>query len=803
MGGAVGGPILKGKLFWFGDYQGTSIHNPIPIFSTVPTAAELTGDFSAPGEPTLYDPNTYDVNTNSRQSFASEYGNGNKIPANRIDPISQAFINLYPAPNVPGATGNNFVIVPDQPYLLQQGDFRGDWDPSQKNQGFFRFSNAGLTALNPPRLPGLAYGQHGGYQYEEIMGAALGQTHIFSPTLFNEFRLGFNWYAINQDIPANGLGFPPPSLTIPGVPYKANTAGLTQFSPAGYRGLGMPGYAPTLLSTEERQVTDALNWVHGKHSIVMGFEMRWSEFNIFQVPAPNGSLSFTGAFTQDPSLAAQQLNAGGDGLADALLGLSQNSTYSTQVEVQNRQHIPSAFIQDDWRVTPTFTLNLGLRYDYFQPIFEKHNQQANFDFKTGQLVVAGQSGNNRYLTTPDHLDFAPRIGFAKTIHKNTVVSAGGGIFYSGQEIRTAGGLQLAYNLPFYYQPSFVSDGITPIITVSGGFPPANPNQALDPSVTSLDARLITPSYIEYNMAVQQALPGQMSLEVSYAGSKGTHLQSMWDPNQVTAPGQGDIQSRRPYPNYSGFAGISDRGNSRYYSGQVRLEKQEGQGLYLLSSFTWSKAYDDEPEICCNSPWPQNSWNIPADTGLADFNQTLRWALSYDYLLPFGNGQKLASGVNAFVNQLITGWHFGGIYTLGSGFPFSASVSQDFSNTGSQGTPRADQILPDGNLPRNQRSVNNWFNAAAYTDPALYTFGNSGRNTLIGPDTDDYDMSLRKAFPVRESQNVEFRAEFFNTLNHPNFAQPDGNIDDGPGSTGVVTGTGLDNREIQAALKYNF
>lgn len=799
-GGTIGGPILRNKLFWFGDYQGTSIHNPIPIFSTVPTALEKTGDFT--GGPTLYDPTTQTVQTVNgqqvvtRQSFMSEYGS-NKIPSNMIDPISQAFVNLYPAPNVPGATGNNYYIDPDQPYLLQQGDFRGDYDPSQKDQGFFRFSDAGSTALTPTRLPGLAYGQHGGYYYEDILGGALGETHTFTPNLVNEFRLGFNWYHINQSIPVFGVKYPPADLTIPGVPLEPNTAGLAQFSPAGYRGLGAPGYAPTFLSTEERQVTDALNWVKGKHSIVMGFEMRWSQFNIFQVPDPNGRLSFSGQFTEAGD------GSGGDGLADSLLGLPVNSTYDTQVEVQNRQHIPSAFIQDDWRVTPTLTLNLGVRYDYFQPIYEKHNQQANFNFQTGQLEVAGQNGNNRYLTTPDHFDFSPRLGFAKTIHKNTVVSAGGGIFWSGQEIRTAGGLQLAYNEPFYYQPQFVSDGVTPIITVSGGFPALNPNQAPDPSVTSLDARLITPSYIEYNLSVQQALPGRMSLEVSYAGSKGTHLQSMTDPNQDKTPGPGDVQSRRPYPNFGPFNGISDRGNSRYYSGQVKLEKQEGQGLYFLSSFTWSKAYDDEPEICCSSPWPQNSWNIPADTGLADFNQTLRWVLSYDYLLPFGSGQRYASGVNPIVNQIITGWHFGGIYSLGSGFPFSPTISFDPSNTGTQGSTRPNQILADGNLPRSQRSVNNWFNAAAYADPVNYTFGDAGRNTLIGPDTNDLDFSLRKTFPIRESQNVEFRLEFFNALNHPNFAQPDGNIDDGPGQTGVVTGTGLDNREIQGALKFNF
>src|SRR6185437_2885413 len=215
--------------------------------------------------------------------------------------------------------------------------------------------------------------------------------------------------------------------------------------------------------------------------------------------------------------------------------------------------------------------------------------------------------------------------------------------------------------------------------------------------------------------------------------------------------------------------------------------------------TWSKAYDDQDGY----PIPQNSYDIPAEEGLANFNQTLRWVFSYDYLLPFGKGQRLLAGANSLVNEVIGGWHLGGIYSLGSGFPFAVSIGEDTSNTGSQGDVRPDQILPDGNLPRAQRSINNWFNTAAYALPAQYTFGDAGRNTLIGPDTNDLDFSLMKDFPTFESQRFEFRGEFFNAVNHPQFAQPDPNFSDGPGAFGVITSTGKDNREIQLALKYYF
>jgi hypothetical protein len=790
-GATLGGPIIKDKLFWFGDYQGTSLRDPFTYISTVPTAAERTGDFSGGGYSTIYDPATYNAATGTRTAFA-----GNVIPTGRIDPLAQAFVNLYPMPNASGIR-NNYVITPVEPYLLNQGDFRGDYHQSDVNQYFFRYSISGLTYLQPQRLPGLANGQSGGYGFEDTMGASLGQTHTFSPTTVNEFRAGFNWLWIRRGVPVTGNVAPPADLTVPGVDLRPNTSGLTQFSPSGYRGIGDPGYEPTILTSEERQITDVLNLVRGKQTIAVGGELRWTEYNIFQVPAPNGSFSFSGQFTQNPAD-----GTGGDGLADALLGLPLTSTINTQVEVQNRQFVPSAYIQDDYKYSHSLTLNLGVRYDYFSPIVAKHNQQANFDYETGQLVVAGQDGNSRGLTIPGHLNFSPRVGFAKTFSNNTVVSGAYGIFWSGQEIRTAATLQLTYNLPFYYQPTFTSDGITPILTVSGGFPALNPLDAPDSGVTSVDTRLKTPNYQEWNLSVQQALPAQTVFELSYAGSKGTHLQSLVDRNQDMVPGPGDVQARRPYPDFGPFAAIENRGNSGYNSMQVKIEKRASHGLYFLSSFTWSKAFNDQPEICCNQPWPQNSWNIAADRGLADFNQSLRWVLSYDYLLPFGKGHSLLGG-SRIADLLVGGWHLGGIYSLASGFPFSPQMGYDTSNTGSQGLLRADQILPNGNLPRGQRSPNLWFNTNAYAIPATYTFGDAGRNTLIGPDTNDWDASLRKTFQVRESQNVEFRGEFFNFLNHPSFAQPDAYITDGPGATGVVTAIAGANREVQLALKYNF
>jgi hypothetical protein len=453
-------------------------------------------------------------------------------------------------------------------------------------------------------------------------------------------------------------------------------------------------------------------------------------------------------------------------------------------------------------VNQRLTLNLGLRYDYFSPLVEAHNLQSNFDYGTGQLIVAGQNGASRALVNADRMNLSPRLGFAwtPTASANTVVRGAYGIFYSGQEIRTAAPLQLAYNLPFYYQPFFVSDGITPVITVSQGFPALNPNQAVDPPVTSVDKNLHTPYFQSWNLAIQRSLPASMTAEIAYAGSKGTHLQVVTDQNQDTVPGPGDVQARRPYPQYGPFTAIQNRGNSTYHALQAKIEKRFSHGLSFLSAFTYSKAINDLPEICCAQPFPQNSYDLRAEKGLADFDQRLRWVLSFDYELPFGStGHSIG---NRALGAMFGGWHVGGIYTLASGFPFSPLLGFDPSNTGSQGLVRADRI-GNGNLPRGQRSPDQWFDINAFAMPADYTFGNAGRNSLIGPGQNVFDGSLRKLFKVTESQHVEFRAEFFNAWNHPNFSQPDNYIDDGPGAAGVITSLATPMRQIQFALKYQF
>ena len=792
-GATFGGPIKKNKLFFFGDYQLTDSRTPNVYRSSVPVAGEADGNFSVSGVKTIYDPNTYDAVKNTRLPFP-----GNIIPSSEISPLGRAFAQLYPAPNIPGALKNNFVLEPTSQNRIDQGDGRIDYRLSDANQFFARYTQSGGTSFGAPKMGGMACGcsYSSQYRFNYANGASVGWSHIFTPTTLNEFRVGYNWNFTHVGVPPGGFTAPPSNLAIPGVVNDPAAEGLASMAPSGFSTLGPATFTPTFDSSQERQIRDTLNLVRGRHTIRLGGEFRWTEFNLFQIDAPRGYMTFTGQYTNNPAT-----SSGGNGLADMLVGIPLTAYIDSLVYLGNRQHVPALFVQDDFKLTSHLTLNLGLRYEYVSPPVDVHNHLANFDFATGQLLLAGQNGNSDALTTAQKANFAPRIGFAYSPFGSLVIRGAYGIFYSGQEVRTGDPLQLAYNLPYYYQPTFVGDGQTPVLTLAKGFPPLNPSQAINPGVTSVDTNTKTPYYQEWNFAVQRSLPSHIIVEVAYAGTKGVHLQSLTDQNQVIDPGPGDVQARRPYPFYSGFASIQMRGNSNFHSLQIKVEKHLSRGLYFLSAFTYSRAEDDTVPICCNVPWPDDSYNLQLLKGLADYQQKFRWVTSFDYELPFGKGQPLMNQ-NRVLDLLFGGWHGSGILTVTTGFPFTPQMEADSSNTGTQGFTNPDRI-GNGNLPSSQRSLYQWFDVGAFADAHPYTFGNSGYNVLIGPGLVNLDLGVRKVFSVTERQKVEFRAEFYNALNHPNFGLPNSDIDAGPGAAGAITSLTGTMRTVQLALKYRF
>jgi len=802
-GFTFGGPIKRNKLFFFTDYQGTRIGTSATNISTVPTPAEINGDFSAlyDGTPQtqIYDPaSTTIVNGNVvRTPFPN-----NTIPADRFDTIAHNVVSLYPAPNVPGALANNYIVNAPGFANTDQGDVRIDYSITQKQQLFGRFSISHVGAFQAPPLPGLADGSDlGGNSYNDTYGFAIGHTWAIRPNMVNDLRVGTARSHYANGVAAYGLHYPPAGLAVPGVPNDPEFNGVTLFQVGGsFSSVGYSGFAPTVSTSQEIQYGDTLSIVHGRHSLKVGAQFRRSYFDLLQLSSPRGRFVFSGQFTSDGAN-----DGSGSPLADTLLGIPIDSNITLGGTFHNRQNTYGGFAQDDIKVNSKLTLNLGLRYDYTTPIYDAKDQMANLDFATGKLVLAGKNGASRGLVKTDKADFAPRFGFAWQVLPHTVVRSGYGRFFSYQETRTGDPFQLYYNLPFVAEASFTSDGVTPILTVSGGFPNIDPNSLTGASVTTsaegADTHLHAPVIDEWNLNIQQELPGAMLLEVAYVGSKGTHLQSMLDLNQVKVPGPGDIQSRRPYPQLGGFNNIVDRGNSNYHSLQIKAEKRMTHGLMFLSSFTFSKSLNDQPEICCSNPTPQNSYDLSHEYGRSDFDSTFRWVTSFDYQLPLGKGQPFVNS-SKVADLVFGGWHVSGIFTLHSGFWFSPQMGFDPSNTGSVGLYRTDAVC-NGNLPSGERSITHWYNIDCYPLPAPLHFGNAGKNILEGPGAVEADFSLRKVFNITESKNLEFRFEMFNAFNHPVFALPDRFIDDGPGAAGVITSTVVPSRQLQFALKLHF
>ena len=818
-GATFGGPVKREKAFFFLDYEGTRIHSAQTDFATVPSAAETTGNFSdilgpqsgldALGRPVftneIYDPATTRTVGGSivRDGFGFDKATGLPIAGQaNIIPGGMSLVGLNYAALDPVVTkpgGNNYTVNAPGTNQVDQMDARLDENVTSKTQLFERFSLSQEMRFQAPIFSGIADGgtYNTGNRPLDTRGFVLGCTHTISPNLVNALRIGFNRIHYISNSPSYGQKYPPANLQVPGVPNNPSINGLTWFGFNGYHGLGEPLFTPTKSTSQDIQINDTLSYVRGKHVFRVGPQFRFDQFNLLQIGQPRGNVQFSGQFTAvDPGNPAGSGNA----IADMLLGLPISARISTVTYFGNRQHSYGAFVEDTYKATQNLTLDLGLRYDYATPLYEAHNRESNFDYTTGKIITDGTPSYPKHLANVDKADFAPRIGLSYSPFPShpLVVRAGYGRFFIFYEISTGDPLQIDYNLPFFFEPSFQSDGLTPTITLATGFPPLNPGQAL-PGVTSQDWRLHTGVYDEWNLDLEYQLPGDILITPAYVGSKGTHLQSVVDRNQIPTPGPTFDQSLRPYPQYGPFTSIENRGNSTYHAFQLKAEKRTSHGLYFLSAFTFSKTINDQPEICCNSPWPQNSYNLAAEKGLSDFDNRERWVTSVDYALPVGKDKKYLNQGGP-LNLVLGGWHLGGIITFRSGFAFSPAMGYDPTNTGSQGLLRTNKI-GSGHLPN--PGPNLWFNINDFPVPTCNCFGNAGKNVLEGPGEKGADLSARKFFSINEQIRLEFRAEFFNAFNHAVFSQPDNFITDGAGAAGVITSTVIPQRQIQFALKLEF
>jgi hypothetical protein len=830
IGTQIGGPAIKNKLFGFFSYEGLRTRQAAANLTTisVPDALQRIGNFSEEIKTTVvYDPST-PVVSGSRTPFP-----GNIIPTSRINSSVATAMQALPLPNIPGGLFINSTDVLKQNFDNYSG--RVDYNITDSLKFFTRYSSATEDAAIPVVLPGRA-----NLDNAVPRNVAAGLTQVISANKVNDIRLGFNRLNFLYGLPevnfdVNGAATQLPNFIV----------GSLNFGGAGpYNATGQGGIAQA--RDNVYQIWDNFAWQIGHHSIKLGGEFDTFEYVRFEYADPLGSDTFTNGYTDATGAAPKAGDKSGDALATALLGLPETGVRTIGPNrIDGRQYNTAAFIQDDIKVTQTFTANLGLRYEVSPPLFDTRYQMASINFGTapsplaifaaGQqgiysptLFVCGKDGTPRGCAYTKWTNFSPRVGFAWQANSKTVIRAGGGLYYGTQDDNTL--LKMAQSLPTTFAqtltfnayvpqnpPGFGFFG-TPIVGSSAG------GQTASIQAAAIDEHQGTPYSPQWSFNIQRTLTPQTMIEIGYLGTAGIHLEQNVQVNNsmpgtaVKRPYYGlqlapAVQSELNFPIANATVPVTTinyfphSAQSNYHALTVRGEHRYHSGFSLLSSFTWSKAITNAPQYRNaggitgdeNSP-PQNSFNLAADRGLAYFNAKYRWVTSAVYDIPHPRARPAA--------MLLGGWQLSAILQLQTGFPYTIDYKGDPINIGGGSggiLVRPNYVLrPNGqpvdpNLPADQRSTSEYFNTAAFVQP-VYQFGDVGRNTMSGANLENLDATLARNFHPLEKAVLQFRAEFFNLANHPNYNLI-GRVVNDP-TFGIVQNQ-LSPRQIQFAVKVSF
>jgi Carboxypeptidase regulatory-like domain/TonB dependent receptor len=810
-GGTLGGPVLKDRLFFFGAFEALRLRQAGVNLTTtaVPTALERTGDFSAM-TPAVYDPNSTVTtgSTSVRQPFP-----GNGIPVDRINPQTLAAMAAMPLPN---AGGSNYV---NNSGLLSQNNnnysIRMDYVASQRVSLFGRYSISDENDTVPDVVP-----LRDQISAIRPQNAAIGSTQMLSSSKVNEVRLGFNRLKF-----VNGL--PEPLFQVGG-----QSVNLPRFLPSGYSAMGGAGsFTGTLgggtvqARNNTYQIYDNFCWQRGRHSLKFGAEAMQINYDRYESPNPLGTFNFNTGYTSRTA----SNDGTGSALASMLLGIPNQASRSIGPKSLTARQLASGFYaQDDFRIRANLTLNIGVRYELAPPMHDLHHQLSSIDFSkvpspqaifaSGPLAtykptlfVCGQGGYPDGCAYTDHNNVSPRLGFAWTPFKKTVIRAGAGIFYATTD--NNGLYQMAITLPNNISQSLTPNAFIPSIFNFNPFGGAvvGPVAVTQPAI---DLHQRTSYAPQWSFSIQRELARDLAVEAGYLGTLGVKLQQNVQPNN-SQPGSATVDPRRPYggliydagvvfPSYITVQGTSVpvtqvniyqmSAQSNYHALYARLEKRYARGLSLLSSYTFSKAITNAPQYrnaggangSENSP-PQDSYNLRAERGLASFDVRQHWVNSLVYTLPWKNA-------------VLKGWQLSTILTLQDGFPFTINLAGDTAGIGG-GTGgiliRANPTGTSYQLARDQKSTARWFNPAAFVAPPAFQFGALGRNTVIGPGMVNLDTGVSRTFRIVERVNLQLRGEFFNTVNHPNFNLV-GRIINQPNFGAVLSQ--FDPRQVQLAAK---
>ena len=835
----------------------------------------------------------------------------NQIAPSRLDPNAVKLLNLFPLPTTGGLSGN-FGAAPALFEHRNAFDVRVDYNPSEKDQIFGRFSYVDDPQFIPGPFGGIADGGafQQGLQTAKSDQAVLGYTHVFTPSTINVAHVGFNHLHSTRYGPEGSVAGIPAQYGIQGVPQSTENGGLPAIVISGLAELGSNDYLPSDEVSQTLQVTDDFTKIYGRHSFKTGIEFQNVDFNTLQPAYSRGEFDFNGNYAGVPNQGGDNTGKGqflltpttatvpggisGVGGANDVHASNISKTYDTRTYF-------AAYFQDDFKVSPKLTLNLGLRWDYFSSISEKNGGQANFVQSgppngvptflipaTGKdlralspsfIALAAKDGiaiefTNKYgngLTQPQKNNFAPRFGFAYEVDPKLVVRGGVGLFFNAFE-NQGYGPNIGENYPFIYNFSFTGpndstpfgQGANPYAGcgtagVGGSAPIGTGLSCTTFSPTTVNASGLglqglqfnfqTPRTFSSNLTFQYAITNTLSATVAYVLTDGSDLQAGIgnnEPSQILPVGTSltptatQTQSYIPFPDFAEGGSYQRTIGSSIYNGlQTKLEKQLSNGVQFLATYTYSKTLSDAGDLLNGGS--VNGYRAPYiygprfDWGLADFDIRNVVHLSGGYELPFGQGKRFAGGANRLTNQVIGGWSANGIVTLQGGQPLSLGCPVGTTS----GLGCNDLLVPGQSqdlgvkihaVPNNptQHSAPFWFgNAAAFTQPCplgasgpancVNTSGagllGGGPSTTYGPGFKRFDFSAFKAIKINERFSAQFRAEFFNILNHPNFNSPNfggngvtavsgsGSYNNSAfGQIGSTRDAPYDPRQIQFALK---
>ena len=824
-GFTVAGPVARNRVFFMSNFEGFQDDKTFLNNFTVPTAAMRTGDFSAFATP-LLDPATCTVagGVRSCQTFP-----GNRIPLNRIHPISQKLLEFYPEPSSAG-TSLNYLAKVDRVIDRKQYTQRMDYVQSSALNWMGRYSWSHDDEVTP------ALKLNGSKLLNTVHQLMIGNTYTVSPTVLNEFRFGYNSFfntfgrelAFVRDV-VEELGIPGVSAGPP------ESWGIPSIGISGYNGFGDSTEGPYTNRNKAFEFTDNISWFRGTHSFKAGASIRFDQFNQVGNQFARGSFAFDGRATGS---AIGNATAGAPAFADMLLGYMRSAESAVSLaRTEFRSTSQAYYFTDTWRMRENMTLDLGIRYEYVPPWLDKGGTLINafLPFRDTGLPVTdlsrhpvlvrigegdfyedfpirfapniqtardGRMGGR--LVNDDKKNFAPRVGWAWTPSANWSVRAGAGVFYMQDTgnprfdmARNAAGrrqdiadpllLNLNWNAPFAGTGSNVCGVQPPLVCVQNHYVLGN----------MYDRK--TPYMYQYVFNVQRELDTNTAFEIGYLGSRSKRLERMFDANEVT-PGPGLLAARRPYPEFTRVQEIGNVAEARYNSLAMKLTRRLDRGFSVLVGYTLAKSRDNGSGIRVlngDALFPQNSNCFECEWGLSIFDVRHRFVTTLLYELPFGEGKRWASSGPA--GAVLGGWQVSAIVNKSSGFPRDPAVGVDVPNTG--------QTIARPNLVSGQdpndgpRTEQQWFNTAAFVRPDAFTYGNAGRNIIIGPGIFNTDLSIMKNIMFGGGKSVQLRLEAFNLFNEPIWGDPDTNMSSS--TYGRITTTRSPMRELQLGVKFAF